>query len=105
MMFSQVERCARIPTDTILFNIDSKSPLNKDKTAILRVFAKVFYEHCGFYGDDLKVAKLEQFISKSGKMEEFKSNFADLNGDEWNNARDAFAFFEDDIVEALLVNQ
>lgn len=102
MMFSQVERCTRIPTDTILFNIDSKSPLNKDKTAILRVFAKVFYEHCGFYGDDLKVAKLEQFISKAGKMEEFKSNFANLNGDEWNGARDAFAFFEDDIVTVLM---
>lgn len=102
MMYSQLERCTRIPTDTILFNIDSKSPLNKDKTAILRVFAKVFYEHCGFYGDDLKVAKLEQFISKSGKMEEFKANFEDLNGDEWTNARDAFAFFEDDIVETLM---
>ena len=102
MMYSQLERCTRIPTDTILFNIDSKSPLNKDKTAILRVFAKVFYEHCGFYGDDLKVAKLEQFISKSGKMEEFKANFEELNGDEWTTARDAFAFFEDDIVEALI---
>ena len=63
MMYAQVERCTKIPTDTILFNIDSKSPLNKDKTAILRVFAKVFYEHCGFYGDDLKVAKLEQFTN------------------------------------------
>lgn len=102
MMYAQVERCTRIPTDTILFNIDSKSPLNKDKTAILRVFAKVFYEHCGFYGDDLKVAKLEQFICKSGKMEEFKANFEDLNGDKWTNARDAFAFFEDDIVEVLM---
>ena len=102
MMYSQLERCAKIPTDTILFNIDSKSPLNKDKTAILRVFAKVFYEHCGFYGDDLKVAKLEQFISKSGKMEEFKAAFADYNGDEWINSRDAFAFFEDDIVDALM---
>ena len=43
MMFAQLERCANVPTDTILFNIDSKSPINKDKTAILRVFAKVFY--------------------------------------------------------------
>ena len=43
MMFAQLERCAAVPTETILFNIDSKSPINKDKTAILRVFAKVFY--------------------------------------------------------------
>ena len=39
MMFAQLERCANVPTDTILFNIDSKSPINKDNTAILRVFA------------------------------------------------------------------
>lgn len=102
MMFAQVERCASVPTDTILFNIDSKSPINKDKTAILRVFAKVFYEHRGFYGDDLKVARLEQFIDKSGKMDEFKSKFEEVNGDTWENARDAFAFFEDDIVEVLM---
>ena len=49
MMFAQLERCASAPTDTILFNIDSKSPINKDKTAILRVFAKVFYEYRGFH--------------------------------------------------------
>ena len=102
MMFAQLERCAKVPTDTILFNIDSKSPINKDKTAILRVFAKVFYEYRGFYGDDLKVARLEQFIDKSGKAADFKAKFAEVNGDEWENVRDAFAFFEDDIVATLV---
>lgn len=102
MMFAQLERCANVLTDTILFNIDSKSPINKDKTAILRVFAKVFYEYRGFYGDDLKVARLEQFIDKSGKTDAFKAKFAEVNGDEWENVRDAFAFFEDDIVETLV---
>ena len=101
MMFAQLERCASVPTDTILFNIDSKSPLNKDKTAILRVFAKVFYEYRGFYGDDLKVAKLEQYIEKSGKMEAFKAKFEEIHGESWENSRDAFSFFEDDVVDSL----
>ena len=101
MMFAQLERCAAVPTDTILFNIDSKSPINKDKTAILRVFAKVFYEYRGFYGDDLKVAKLEQFIEKSGKMDAFKAKFEELHGESWEESRDAFSFFEDDVVDAL----
>ena len=95
MMFAQLERCAGVPTDTILFNIDSKSPINKDKTAILRVFAKVFYEYRGFYGDDLKVARLEQFIEKSGKMAAFKAKFEEIHGDSWEASRDAFSFFED----------
>ena len=102
MMFAQLERCASVPTDTILFNIDSKSPLNKDKTAILRVFAKVFYEYRGFYGDDLKVAKLEQHIEKSGKMEAFKAKFEEIHGERWEDSRDAFSFFEDDVVESLI---
>ncbi|MCR5121094.1 MAG: BREX system P-loop protein BrxC, partial [Ruminococcus sp.] len=101
MMFAQLESCVKVPTETILFNIDSKSPLTKDKTAILRVFAKVFYEHLGFYGNDLKVAKLEQFISRSGKTKEFRSSFERINGGEWEDSRDSFAFFEDDIVEAM----
>lgn len=101
LMFSQLEKCASIPTDTILFNIDSKSPINKDATAILRVFAKVFYEHLGFYGTELKVAKLEQFISKQGKTDEFKAAFETVNGQSWDDARDSFSFFEDDIVQVL----
>lgn len=101
MMFAQLEHCVSVPTETILFNIDSKSPINKDATAILRVFAKVFYEHLGFYGHDLKVAKFEQFISKHGKLQEFRERFEEVNGDTWENARDAFAFWEDDIVDAI----
>lgn len=102
MMFAQLERCSSVPTDTILFNIDSKSSIKKDNTAILRVFAKVFYEYRGFYGDDLKVARLEQFIDKSGKMAAFKERFKELHGDCWEESRDAFSFFEDDIVETLV---
>ena len=101
MMFAQLERCAKAPTETILFNIDSKSPIKKDKTAILRVFAKVFYEHRGFYGDDLKVARLEQFIDRSGRMAAFKAKFEEIHGDSWENSRDAFSFFEDDVVGAM----
>ena len=101
MMFALLENCAKPPTDTILFNIDQKGSINKDSTAILRVFAKVFYEYRGFYGDDLKVAKLEQFIEKSGKTEEFKAKFEEVNGGKWEDSRDAFAFYEDDIVEVL----
>lgn len=102
MMYAQLEHCASVSTEAILFNIDSKSPINKDNTAILRVFAKVFYEHRGFYGDDLKVAKLEQYIEKSGKMNEFKAKFEEIHGDSWEESRDAFSFFEDDVVETLI---
>ena len=61
----------------------------------------MFYNHCGFYGDDLKIAKLERFIEKQGKTEQFRATFEEVNGAPWVETRDSFAFFEDDIVEVL----
>ena len=101
MIYAAVSKCVSIPTESILFNIDIEGPINKDKTAVLRVFAKVFYNHCGFYGEDLKIAKLERFIEKQGKTDEFRSAFKAINGDDWTATRDSSAFFEDDIVEVL----
>lgn len=101
MMYAQAVKCVSIPTESILFNIDIEGPINKDKTAVLRTFAKMFYNHCGFYGDDLKIAKLERFIDRQGKTEEFRQKFEEVNGGPWVETRDSFAFFEDDVVEVL----
>ena len=99
--FMLVDRATKDQTDTILFNIDIEGSINKDKTAVLRVFAKMFYNYLGFYGENLKVAKLEQFIAKKGKTEEFRRVFEEKNGAPWLESRDAYAFFEDDIVATL----
>ena len=47
------------------------------------------------------MAKLERFIDKQGKTDAFRAAFKEVNGDEWVNARDSAAFFEDDVVEVL----
>ena len=99
--FMLIDAATKGKTDTILFNIDIEGSINKDKTAVLRVFAKMFYNYLGFYGENLKVAKLEQFIAKKGKTEEFCRVFEEKNGASWLESRDAFAFFEDDVVETL----
>ena len=99
--FMLIDNATKSQTDTILFNIDIEGSINKDATAVLRVFAKMFYNYLGFYGEDLKVAKLEQFIDKLGKTEEFRRVFEEKNGQPWMETRDAFAFFEDNIVATL----
>ena len=99
--FMLIDEATKNKTDTILFNIDIEGSINKDKTAVLRVFAKMFYNFMGFYGEDLKVAKLEQFISKQGKTEEFYRVFEEKNGAPWLESRDSYAFFEDDVVATL----
>ncbi len=57
MMYATAVKCVSVPTESILFNIDIEGPITKDKTAVLRVFAKMFYNHCGFYGDDFEDRK------------------------------------------------
>ena len=101
MMYADAVRSSSMLTETILFDILKQAPVNKDETAILRVFAKMFYRHCGFYGDDLKVARLERFIEKQGKTEAFRAAFESVHGAPWVDDRDAFAFFEDDLVTVL----
>lgn len=101
MMYATVDRCANIPTESILFNIDIEGPMNKDKTAVLRVFAKVFYNHIGFYGEDLKLAKLERFVDMEGKTEAFRRAFEEGYGEPWVESRASYAFLEDHIVSVL----
>ena len=100
-VFMPISEAIRGETDTILFDIDIEGPIDKDKTAVLRVFAKMFYNYLGFYGEKLKCAKLEQFIEKQGKTEEFRRVFEEKNGAPWTESRDTYDFFEDDVVETL----
>lgn len=100
--FMLIDKSTKNDTETILFNIDIEGSINKDKTAVMRVFAKMFYNHLGFYGENLKVAKLEQFIEKQEKTEQFRRVFEEKNGEAWVSTRDAFAFFEDDVVDTLV---
>ena len=97
-----IDHSTKIETETILFNIDIEGFINKDKTAVLRVFAKTFYKHLGFWGEDLKVAKLEQYIEQEGKTEQFLRVFENKKGMSWINSRKAFAFNGKYIVPTLM---
>lgn len=100
--FMMIDKATCGQTETILFNIDIEGPINKDKTAVLRVFAKMFYTHLGFYGDNLKVAMLEQYIAQQGKTEEFRRVFEQKKGKPWVEQRKAFAFNGKFIIPTLM---
>ena len=105
LVYSKMRRCADVPTEAILFNIDSKGGQWKTgdtaKTALLRAFERVFYENLGFFGEDLKLAKLEQFIDQQGKTQQFREAFERVNGEPWLETRESYSYFEDDIVQVL----
>lgn len=105
MVAAAMERACSVPTQAILFNIDSKAGQWKQgdtaPTALLRGFERMFYEARGFYGEDLKLAKLEDYIDSLGKTQEFREAFERVNGEPWLQARDTYSYFEDDVVEVL----
>ena len=100
--FMLIDRATRGRTETILFDIDIEGSINKDKTAVLRVFAKMFYNHLGFCGENLKVAMLEQYIDQLGETEEFRRIFETKRGKPWTEQRKAFAFNGKFIVPTLM---
>ena len=97
-----IDRSTKVQTETILFNIDIEGSINKDKTAVLRVFAKTFYNHLGFFGENLKVAKLEQYIDQQGKTTEFRRVFEEKKEMPWVDSRKAFAFNGKYIIPTLV---
>ena len=105
LTFSRMRRAAEVPCESILFNIDSKGGHWKGgteaKTALLLAFARMFYENMGFYGEDLKLARMEQFVESQGKTDEFRAAFARINGGDWLADRANYEFFEDDVVQVM----
>lgn len=103
MVLADMRLAATIPTDVVLFNIDSKGEQSgkQDKDAIVSVFLKVFNEMQGFCGAIPFLADLERKLSEEGRYEEFKELFEDSFGTPWTEARNDFDFIQDDIVEVL----
>ena len=105
MLKGDVLAATRIPSESILFNIDQQSQITSkaDENAILSVFYKVFYDHLGYYGFQPHVAEFEMWVDKQGKYSEFKTKFEHLHGKPWETAR--FDYFDplvtDNIADVL----
>lgn len=99
--FMSIDQSTKGHTDTILFNIGAEST-KRDSEAVVRVFSKMFNNYLGYYGEDLKVARLEKHLDEIGKYKEFQENFDNRFGESWIESRNAFSFYEDDIVETLM---
>lgn len=101
MVDASARRCASVTTESILFNIDNKAVGKKDADVLKRTFARVFYDHLGFYGEDLKLARLERFVDDKGLTQSFRDAFEQINDEPWTDARAEYDFFSDDLIDAL----
>ena len=104
MVLADMKLAASVPTDAILFNIDSKSESNgkENNDAIVSVFLKVFNKMQGYCSSNFALADLERRLSGEGRYDEFRSTFESSYGQPWEDARDEFDFIQDDVIDALV---
>ena len=88
-----LDKAARIPAKSLLFNIDQKATLiTKDQAdALLKVFVKVFDESRGYYGNQGHVARFERDLANRGQYEAFQSAFERIAGIPWTHGREQSA--------------
>ncbi|MBE0434438.1 MAG: BREX system P-loop protein BrxC [Methylomicrobium sp.] len=83
-------RAVKIPSQSILFNIDQKADvISKTQIdALLAVFVKVFDETCGYYGKQGHIAQFERDLDSRGLYEPFKIAYQTLTGRDWHKGRE-----------------
>ena len=101
MLAGDIKRAVGTDVDVILFNIDSKADSGSGRDIILRVFLKVFNQKRGYSGDHPHIAELERHLDAQGKLDIFKTAFRTAAGVDWEQERDGYSFYADELVQAL----
>ncbi|PHV69589.1 ATPase [Sporanaerobium hydrogeniformans] len=104
MVLADMRLASTVPTDVVLFNIDSKSEMSSKQSehAIVAVFLKVFNEMQGFCGSIPILADLERSLEEVERYEEFKTLFEEEFGKTWEASRHKFDFIQDTVVDVLV---
>ena len=92
VLVANMERSLRIPSRSILFNIDQKADSNAQNidSHITDVFLKVFNEMCGYCSTLPFVAEFERDMEADGYLDKLKKNYFDQNGKTWEEDRTRF---------------
>jgi hypothetical protein len=103
MLRANMARAVKNSTDVILFNIDSKADANSknQKDSIVQVFQKVFDEYLGYLGSVPAIAEFERQLDQKGQYQAFKQAFLGASGSTWEEHRDGWLFYQEDISRAL----
>lgn len=101
MIRADITKAVSHHADVILFNIDSKSSSNDDGDPILSVFLRVFNEMQGFSADHPHIAYMERHLEQKKVYGTFKQAFQESSGLLWEDERDGYQFYQDDVEFAL----
>lgn len=93
-----VERACKIPSRSLLFNIDQKADTigGEPDSALLAVFAKVLNEMQGYYAKQDYIAQFEHDLATKGKLDDFKATYEKVAGRPWEEDLDLIDTVEND---------
>ncbi|WP_027109249.1 BREX system P-loop protein BrxC [Lacticigenium naphthae] len=102
-LLAEIEQATQYPSEVVLFNIDSKadSDSKQNKTAIVKVFNKVFNEMRGYSASIPWLAELEETLDENGEYESFKEFFKKETDLKWEEGREELYYNFDETVSAL----
>lgn len=89
MLKGDVEKSTKIPSESILFNIDQQAQITSkaDEDAILNVFYKVFNDHLGYFGAQRHVAEFERWLDNEGFYGRFMELYEENASEHWTVGR------------------
>lgn len=89
ILVAEIQKAVRIPSKSILFNIDQKADIisKEQDDAVLSVFVKVFNEMQGYYPKLGHIAEFERDLDNEGLYEQFKAAFKEISGRDWEQRR------------------
>lgn len=89
ILVASLKKSATIPAKSLLFNIDQKADLvAKDQSdALLKVFAMVFDDSCGYFGKMAYIAQFERDLDNDNRLAEFKEIYANIAQMPWEKGR------------------
>ena len=104
LLKGELEKAIKIPSKSILFNIDQKATIisKEEVDALLTVFQSVFDEVCGYHTEGY-IARLERDLDKKGLYQAFKDEFQKHSDENisWEIGRDQAVFESDAVSKAF----
>ena len=101
LLYADLKKVVAAPTDTILFNVESKADHRAGRDALLQVFIRVLNEKQGYSADYPHVAHMERHLDEKGLLGKFHAAFEQASGESWLELRDAWEFHRDEVTAAL----
>ena len=97
-IIKKMEKSSNFDNDVVLFNVPSENTDDK----LINIFYSLFNELQGYCREHLYVAYFEKELVYKNYYEEFKNQFKNNTGRNWDEERNHFSTYRDEIVQALI---